>query len=211
MIIRWVKARGWPWSAELSLCDDSGRVLAHHAASVEALRQPRQARIQSALTELQDEQTLLQLHYSTNDDVRLAHDRSDEEQLAELVGRYDIDPQLMDFDQWPRLREQLRSLSPLKLWELVADWYDEYQTGTRAGTSRKNPPQWLVHAHPDSASYWGWLAGQVQAASPWQLFADHHQTLTLPVTTMYDLLHYELAMRTEFTGRDDVGFTQLGI
>jgi hypothetical protein len=211
MIIRWVKARGWPWHTELEVRDDNGRILACDRADLDQLRRPRVSRAHEALERLQGEQVLLQLHYASRDDVRLELDRDDELQLQELVERYELPASMLDFAQWPELQRQLRQLGGEQLWRLVADWYDEYQSGASAGQSSAEPPHWLALAHPQRAGYWTWLAGQVGAASAWDYFCAHHRDLSLAHLTLYDLLHYELAMATEFQGRPDVDLSHLGL
>lgn len=211
MIVRWVRARGWPWQTDLVVRDDAGRVLAHNTAELELLRQPRVDRVREALSQLQGSQTLLKLHYASMQDVRLQCDRNDEERLSDVLSQYGIESSLMDFAAWPKLQARLQALQPQRLWDLVADWFDEYQTGTPAGTSRQNPPTWLERAHPDTATYWAWLAQHLQAPDAWQLFCEHHEGLDLETLTMYDLLTYELAMRTEFADKPRLDLSYLGL
>lgn len=211
MIVRWVSARGWPWQTSLSVKDEAGRLLAYDPASSQALTMPRQRRADVALERLTAQQPLLQMHYASGDEVRLGLDGEAEERLNELVARYEIDASLLDFEHWAQLRSALGSLDALQLWELVADWYDEYQAGQAPGTSREDPPQWLQLAHPDRAGYWAWLAARLGEASGWQLLERHTAQLSLDTLTLYDLLHCQLAISTEFAGRAVPDMSHLGL
>jgi hypothetical protein len=212
VIVRWVSARGWPWHTSLTVKDEAGRLLAYDPASPASLSLPRHQRTEQTLERLASQQDLLQMHYASGDEVRLGQDGEAEERLAELVGRYGIDAELLDFERWKDLRSTLACLGPERMWELVADWYDEYQAGQAPGASRSDPPQWLQLAHPERATYWTWLSSRIASgADGWQVLTAHLASLSVDTLTLYDLLHCELALATEFAGRAAPDTSHLGL
>lgn len=198
MIIRWVRTLGWPWRTDMIVRDEAGRALAHYDSSDPSAVLPRSERARSALERLTRQQLLLQLHYGTQDAVRLQSDPADTDRLGRLLKPYKITPKMCELTSWEELQVALFDLRIEDLWRLVADWYDEYEVDQLVGTSQAHPPQWLRLAHPEQQSYWQWLSTQAGSESGRALFMQHYGTLDLELMTMYDLLHWVLAARSEF-------------